>query len=357
MPEYNNPGEWLKRLEGYTGILEGLSRHHKVVGVERISYEGIYRQNGVEYFFIRSMAFMSRFPIRSHWLMRKMRPDVVFVNGFIFPVQLIHLKLVLGNNVKIIVINHAEKPGTGKRKLLQRIADRYVYKYLFTSREMGLEWVKGGIISTENKIAQVMEASSAFNAVDKRTARQNLGIKDGPVFLFVGRLDENKDPMNVLKAFTAFVAHQSMAKLYMIYHAGKLKPDVEDYCRRTGLLNRFVILVGQVAHAEMQYWYSSADFIVSASHYEGSGVAVCEAMSCGCIPILTNIPSFRAMSGEGRCGFLYEPGDADALLGILLQTKAMDLETEKEKTIQQFRDELSFEAITAKIESIIAEGK
>ena len=109
----------------------------------------------------------------------------------------------------------------------------------------------------------------------------------------------------------------------------------------------------------MQYWYSSADFIISASHYEGSGVAVCEAMSCGCIPILTNIQSFRKMTGPGpqgsvsKCGLLYEPGDDEGLLKILLQTDTLNMEEERNKVLQQFNTELSFEAIAKKINAII----
>src|SRR5687768_11390879 len=129
-PEYSQPDLWLKRIEGYTGILESLGKTHKVISIERISYEGEYRQNGVQYLFIRLNRIKALFPGHMHQVIKSLQPDVVFVNGFIFPLQIIQLRWKLGPGVKIIVINHAEKPPGGFRRLLQRKADRYVHKYL-----------------------------------------------------------------------------------------------------------------------------------------------------------------------------------------------------------------------------------
>ncbi|HET7898824.1 MAG TPA: glycosyltransferase, partial [Flavisolibacter sp.] len=111
-------------------------------------------------------------------------------------------------------------------------------------------------------------------------------------------------------------------------------------------------LVGQVPHEELQAWYQKADFFLSGSHYEGSGIAVCEAMSCGCIPIITDIPSFRKMTGKGQCGLLYTPGNAGELLTSLMTAMYLDRAKEKAKVLAQFHRELSFEAIAGKINNL-----
>ena len=59
------------------------------------------------------------------------------------------------------------------------------------------------------------------------------------------------------------------------------------------------------------------------------------------------------MTGPGKCGFLYKPGDPDDLLSSLLKTNEVNLESEREKVLQQFKRELSFEAIAAKINKLI----
>ena len=104
----------------------------------------------------------------------------------------------------------------------------------------------------------------------------------------------------------------------------------------------------------MQYWFNSADFIISGSHYEGSGTAICEAMSCGCVPVVTDIFSFRAITANGECGLLYKPGDENALLAALIQTPQMDVQEKRNKALAHFKNNLSFEAIAGKIQEVAA---
>lgn len=351
--EFNDPEAWLERISFFTGILQELAKEHKVESIEQINYSGMLERKGVKYHFLNFGEPVLYFPGRLHGHIKKLKPDIVFVNGFIFPLQTIQLKLKLGKRVKIIVINHAEKPASGFRKFLQQQADCFVHNYFFTSKEMGAEWVLQGIIANEQKITEVMEASSFFSVMDKEKAFAVTGAGGSPVFLWVGRLDVNKDPLTVIKAFAVFIKQQPAAKLYMIYHTEELKQEIMNVCEKDNDLKKAVMLVGKVPHDEMQYWYNSADFIISASHYEGSGVAVCEAMGCGCVPLLTNIQSFRKMTGPGKCGFLYEAGNDEALLKILLQTGKLNMEEEKSKVLQQFNEELSFEAIAKKINKAI----
>jgi glycosyltransferase involved in cell wall biosynthesis len=356
-PTYGDPLEWLKRIAPTAGILESLARSHDVVGIEHINYEGNFEAKGVHYHFTQIRERVIRFPGRLHRLVQNLHPDVVFVNGFIFPMQIIQLRWKLGRDVKIIVVNHAEQPATGVKKMLQKWADSMVEGYFFTSRQMAVKWVDAGIISQMNKVHEVMEASSVFGVMEKEKARKMTGISGERIFLWVGRLDANKDPMTVIKAFKEFLEAVPSSKLYMIYHTNQLENTIKQYCSGNGCLEKAVKLVGNVSHEELAHWYNSADFFISASHYEGSGIAVCEAMSCRCIPLLTDIPSFRKMTGPGKCGFLYEKGNVSDLLKLLLQTKEMNLETEKEKTRTHFNQELSFSAIGRQINEVLSTMK
>ena len=77
--------------------------------------------------------------------------------------------------------------------------------------------------------------------------------------------------------------------------------------------------MGQVPHDQIEAYYHSADYFVLGSHYEGSGYALAEAMACGLPPIVTDIPSFRMMTGRGQVGMLWPVGDAPALAAALRQ--------------------------------------
>lgn len=345
--EYTHPQQWLERINFYTDLLKELAKHHEVTSIERISYEGELVQDGVHYHFIDLKKKVTRFPWRMHSYIKKLEPDVVLVNGLIFPLQIIQLRFSLGKDVKIILLHRSEKPFTGIKKRLQRSADKYVDAYLFTSLEFADQWKKN--ISIE-KMQEVVQASSVFKQKEKQVARKLLQLNGDPIFLWVGNLIPRKDPITVLKAFLQFQVHQPTARLYMIYQSGELLHDIKDLIGDS----EAVKLIGKVEHRELQNWYSSSDFIIAGSHHEGSGVAVIEAMSCGCIPILTNIPSFKKMTGPDKCGLLYKAGNEKELLTVLMKTTGLDMGKERRKTFQHFNEELSFETIAGKIENLIA---
>jgi glycosyltransferase involved in cell wall biosynthesis len=347
--EFSDPLAWLHRIRFHTGILEQLARHHEVNSIEQINYSGRMVRQQVTYHFLNYEKSKLYLPFRLHEYNKNLDPDIVWVHGFIFPFQVVQLRWALGKNVRIIVQNHAEKPFSGWRKFLQQQADHYVSRYFFTSGETGMEWVKGKIISDQTKIVEVMEASSGF-APRESTGAGSVPDRGYPVFRWVGRLDPNKDPLTVVRSFLEFIKQEPSARLYMIYHTEDLLEPVK---KLASYAPQNIRLIGRMPHHQLEEWYNRADFIISGSHYEGSGIAVCEAMSCGCIPVVTNIPSFRKMTGNGSCGLLYRPGNQKELLNALLQTKNLNRKLEKEKTLQQFNKELSFEAIAMKINETI----
>ena len=356
-PAFSDPVVWLNRISFYTGILEELARKHDVQSIEQINYNGLLDVNNVKYHFLNFKKSRLYFPRRLHTHIKALQPDVVFVNGLIFPLQVIQLRMKLGKQVKIILLHRGEMPYSGIKRWLQKIADKSVDAYLFTAAGFGASWTKGGNIASLNKIHEVIQASSVFYPQDRLAARTSLAVDGSPVFLWVGRLDANKDPLTVVKAFIQFAALEPGATLFMIYQSEALLADIKELLAFDAKASSSVKLVGKVAHPELQHWYNAADFIISGSHHEGSGIGVCEAMSCGCVPVVTDIISFRKMTGPGNCGLLYEPGNVTALLKLLVQTKTMDMEKESAKTLHQFKTELSFEAIAKKMELVIASLK
>jgi len=347
---YNDPESWIDRIKAYTGIMEALAQNNEVIRIEQINYEGKYKKNGVQYLFGRFKP-EALFPSKLHDFIKSQKPDVVVIGSLHFPLQVIQLRLKLGKKVKIIVQNHAEKPYRGIKKILQKIADRYINAYLFASDELGVEWVVNGLISSARKVHEVMEVSSVFVPLGKVEAKAKTGVTGKPVFLWVGRLNDNKDPLTVVRAFLEYLLKNEHAKLYMIYHTDELLPEIQRLIQNSSQ-KEAIKLIGKVPHAELQYWCNSADIILSGSHYEGSGTAVCEAMSCGCMPIVTNIASFRMITNNGKCGLLYEPGNEKALVAALEKTATINVLEKQERSLRYFKANLSFEAIAKRFQKI-----
>lgn len=351
-PSYTDPMQWLQRIEGYTGILESLAATHEVISIERTGYEGEISHKGVRYYFLRQKVKTKLFPFRIHRLVRRLRPDAVFINGFIFPFQLLQLRASIGPKIPVLIINRSEKPGTGYRKWLQRAADRLVSAYLFPSLEAGMQWVEKGIIKHEHKLYEVFHGSSVFTAGDKTEAREKLDIQAPLVCLWVGRLNANKDPLTALRAFQLFCRERKGALLCMIYQENDLLQEITTFIAENNLAAS-VKLIGPVPHRELETWYRAADFFITASHYEGGGIALCEAMSCGAIPVVTAIDSFRVLTGNGACGFLFNAGDPLSMLDALQRAAGSNIPEWREKVLSKYRKDFSFDAIARSIDQLL----
>lgn len=348
---YSLPQPWLQRVRPYGGVLGALALHSKVTHVAQINYEGELIENGVNYHFVNCSDAQKLFPHKLHQFIKSLKPDVVLVHSFNHPMQVVQLRLALPHQVKIIVQNHAEKPAIGMRKVLQRLADKCIDAYLFASKAIGLDWVAQGNIASPKKIHEVMELSSIFCPTDKQIARAKTGVGAEMVYLWAGRLDANKDPLTAVKAFLKFAEANPKARFYMLYHTEELLAEIKQLLRESPNADA-VKLIGKIPHDDMQYWFNSADFFVAGSYYEGSGTALCEAMSCGCVPIVSDIPSFKTITDNGKIGLLFPPGKENELLLCLNKSQDLDLNRQRENALVYYKSNLSFEAIAQRIHAM-----
>jgi len=154
-------------------------------------------------------------------------------------------------------------------------------RFFFTSQEQAQDWQLAGIIRPRQPVFEVMEGSTTFLPSDRLSARQRTGLHGEPLFLWVGRLDRNKDPLTVLAGFELALPALPKARLAMIYHTDELLPAVQARLAANPSLGAAVTLVGRVPHDQIEPYFHSADYFVLGSHSEGSGYALVEAMACG----------------------------------------------------------------------------
>ena len=341
----------MKRIRFSTGILERMTNYAEIVAIYHIRYKGNLRKNGVTYYFPGYSRRQLVLPFAFNRYIKNLGPDVVIVHGLIAPWRVVMLRAVLGSKVKIIGQHHAERPLRYFRALFQRWADRCMDAYLFTSYDLAKEWNNKHLIGDLEKVKEVMEATSPFYSLDMAEARKVTGVHGSSTFIWVGGLELRKNPVMALKAFAAFLQTEPEARLYVIYQSAELLHEVKQLAAP----HPNISLVGQVPNDDLLYWYNSIHYVISSSFYEGSGIAVCEAMSCGCIPILTDIPSFRMMTGVGKVGLLYEAGNEKGLVDALHKALTLNVAKEKENVLQQFRNVLSDEAIARDTMNVIKE--
>jgi glycosyltransferase involved in cell wall biosynthesis len=166
-----------------------------------------------------------------------------------------------------------------------------------------------------------------------------------PCLLWVGHLDANKDPLTVLDAVARAAATLPGLRLHACFQNAPLLSAVTTRISGDAALAERVRLIGRVAHSEIETYYQAADFLVQASHAEGSGYAVIEALACGTTPLVTDIPSFRRITGGGAVGGLVPVGDAARLAEVIRDWSRRDRTALRERARRHFERELSFDAI------------
>ncbi len=327
-----DPGDWLRKIAAHLPLLRAMALECKVSYVTRIGWEGAVEADNVQYYFIPRHAGDRYFPVTMHRQIRKLMPDKVIVAGLHYPLQVLQLRKILERSCRIFARHHADKPFSGVKGWMQRRADRSIDRYLFTSAGNADEWISKGIISSPRKLAELPATAPGFRRKPRSQARAATGVQGSPVFLWAGRLDANKDPLTVVRAFCAFATQCPDASLYMIYQTDELRQQIIEILNTN--VQAQVKMIGKVSYTEMENWLSAADLFVSGSHREGGSYALLEAMACGCIPIVTAIaPALKVTAGKG---FSYPPGDVHGLLQCMLQAAAADLSRASDEAEDHF---------------------
>ena len=136
-----------------------------------------------------------------------------------------------------------------------------------------------------------------------------------PVFMFAGRLTEQKDPATLLKAM-ALLLRRRPARL-IVLGEGPLLEDLKALAERLGIAGR-VAFVGFQDNSVA--WIRHATVLVSSSRYEGLGNVIVESLACGTPVIATDCPHGPSeILMAGKVGRLVPVGDATALADAMAQ--------------------------------------
>jgi len=155
--------------------------------------------------------------------------------------------------------------------------------------------------------------------------RSRLGLREGPMFLCIGGVEERKNTLAILEAFQQLRAIRPTAQLVIAGGASVLDHDAYQRQFRArltaaGLPAAAVVLAGVMADAEMPALYRLASALVFASRREGFGLVVLEAMASGCPVIVSHIAPFTEYLGDDDvvwCDPFHAGSIANAMASVL----------------------------------------
>jgi glycosyltransferase involved in cell wall biosynthesis len=358
LDSYHTLTEWSAALSAAGAQVSVVQRFHTQLQVER---------DGVTYEFTKDSQppWLSTRAAPAEFVTAVARhsPDVVHVNGLIFPALVAAIRKATGPRTAIVVQHHGgEFPirGSGLVGLWQRRQWRgglaAADAFSFTAKEQAEPWRAAEVLG-DQRILEIVESGTKLRRVDRERARTAIGISANPLILWVGRLTTNKDPLTVLEGLElALSPHHAGkrepgaplpalpdARVVMVFGDDTLIAAVDERVRASAVLRDRITLAGRVARDEMPNYYSAADVFVSGSHSEGSGYALIEAMSAGVVPVVTDIPSFRVIAGDAGARWL--PGDGRAFADALRKICAGNLDEERARVALQYDRVLGWDAI------------
>lgn len=122
--------------------------------------------------------------------------------------------------------------------------------------------------------------------------------------LFVGRLTQQKGVGFLLRIWKDFSKYNTDNWELVILGAGEEKDATLKYIKREGLRNVRM----EPPTSEIYRYYKESSILIMTSIYEGFGLVLTEAMSCGCVPIaFDSYSAIYDIINDGENGVLVEP--------------------------------------------------
>ncbi|GLQ47136.1 glycosyl transferase [Dyella lipolytica] len=269
-------------------------------------------RNGIGYHFsdIRDADTVAIRGRRFASLIDDIKADVLHVHGLDFAEDAFAISQCLPH-LPIVFQDHANRPPHWWRRAQWRRWYKAASGMVFTAPELAWPYTHAGLLDPSAQVFAIPESSCRFTRGSRARARAETGLYGDPCILWVGHLNAGKDPMTVLDGVAKAAAKLPGLKLWCVFGNAPLLPAVQRRIDRDPHLSGRVHLLGSVAHQRVELLMRAADLFVSGSRSESCGYALLEAMACGVTPVVTDIPSFRALAGD--VGHLWPCGDATRL--------------------------------------------
>lgn len=248
--------------------------------------------------------------------MVRQRPDLLFVPSHVVPV--IHPRSVVTIH-DIGYLRYPEMHPAGQRRMLDLStrwsahAARHIIVPSGTTRSDLIQAY--GI--DDQKISVIHHGvSKRFGPIALSVVR-NLRTRlqlDGPYILSVGTIQPRKNFEILGKAMVMLCDRGIDCTLVIAGKRGWLADQVLDRLDTLGLGNRLRI-VDYVDESDLPALYAGASVYVQPSMFEGFGLPVVEAMSCGVPVVVSSASCLPEIAADGA--EVFEPTDAEHLSSVL----------------------------------------
>lgn len=200
----------------------------------------------------------------------------------------------------MIVGNDFSRRHRWARRIVPRFVDNLILNNPEATRWYRDRFRKGlcfPIIADErlfrNRLSQALPRAEAL--------REEYGLRDLPVLLYVGRLIPLKQVDFILRAYAPL---KDRVRLVVVGD-GECRPALESMDREMDL---HVIFTGRQGGEDLLAWYALGDILLLPSRVEAFGAVVNEALLAGVMPIISDRVGSKDLIADGN-GAVLPTGD------------------------------------------------
>ena len=185
-----------------------------------------------------------------------------------------------------------------------------------------------------NRRAVTKQLKRVYNGVDTEIFKP-----DSAKFDIVVTVSSGQNQVAKLKGLMTFVEVASILPDYAFYLLGCNEAD------KLSLRNvpDNLIVLGHQSQEELIRYYQQAGVYCQLSYRESFGMALAEAMSCGCIPVVTNRGALSEVAGN--TGVIIPYGDTNATKVAIEKAFTMDGSAAQERILNSFSLHIRVEAL------------
>lgn len=184
----------------------------------------------------------------------------------------------------------------------------------------------------KDKLVEIYNAVSIAKVRKKADGYTEIKLQH-PAMVWVGRMDDNKNPLMAVDIFQELVRKIGFAHLYFL-GKGELEAKVRDKADTYGLREQIHVL----GYMDNPFpVIKQADVCCMTSKSEGFPLSLLESVALGVPFVSTEVGGARILSNEERCGRVYRTNE-EAVNGIveILGTSKELLEKECSASIRRF---------------------
>lgn len=253
-------------------------------------------------------------------LLADLKPDIVHTN---FAVPSISARWVAHRaGVPVIVSTQHELYGSMRLhyQLGLRLTERFCNAVTYVSNTVAESFGRSAEVSRDSQTRSNVRHVVIANGVNVSRIQdvvKDVNYRVPGRIVCAGRMVPVKGHEVLIRAFAEARKQHSHLHLHLI-GTGPLEDEFRELVDQLGLTER-VHFLGWRSHDEVLREMAVAELVISASHQEGFGLVVAEALACKAPILLSDIPVFReVMRGYEQFGRFFRAGDVDSLTSELV---------------------------------------